>query len=165
MLGVKTGSQAADLGCGAGFYTIPLAKAVGPAGRVYAFDVRPEMLELTRSKARESHMLNIMTMRSDLERERGTNLAENAVDFVLISNTLFQTENKPALLKEAFRILKNDGELALIDWDPFNRGAGPKTDEAVSKDTAGKLAEDAGFRPVKEFDAGENHYGLLYIKL
>ncbi len=163
-IGVRPGTQAADFGSGSGFYSIPLAKAVGSGGKVYAFDIQPEMLELTRSKARQARLLNISAMRADLERERGTNLAENTMDLALISNILFQSEKKSAILKEAFRILKNGGELALIEWSPYGRGAGPKTDKIIPKQAAEKLAEDAGFKMIKEFDAGENHYGLLYLK-
>lgn len=163
-IGVKYGSQVADFGSGAGFYSIPLAKEVGPHGKVYALDVQAEPLELLRTKAREERMLNISAMRADLERERGSGLAENSMDTVLISNILFQAENKPALLKEAFRVLKNGGELAIVDWSSYSRGVAPKPEMVLPKESAEKLLTDAGFKRIREFNAGDNHYGLLYQK-
>ena len=156
--------QVADFGCGAGFYSVPLARAVGPSGKVYALDAQKEMLELVRSKARASRLLNITTMVSDLERPRGSNLAEGAIDFVIISNILFQAENKLALLKEAFRILKPGGGTAVVEWSTLSRSSGPKPEMIIPRQAAEKLLEDAGFKRDKEFYAGENHYGLLYHK-
>mgnify|MGYP001611893598 FL=1 len=156
--------QVADFGCGAGFYSIPLARAVGSAGKVYALDAQKEMLELVRSKARVQRLLNIATVIADLERPRGSNLAEGAIDFVIISNILHQADDKSALLKEASRILKTGGMAVVVEWSTLNRGAGPKTEMVVPKDAAEKLLESAGLKRVKEFYAGENHYGLLYEK-
>lgn len=162
--GISHGMQVADFGSGAGFYSIPLARAVGPGGKVYALDAQKEMLELVRSKARTARLLNISTMIADLERPRGSNLAEDAIDFAIISNILFQAEDKPGLLKEAFRILKPGGGVVLVEWSTLNRGAGPKPEMIVPREKAEKMLADAGFKREKEFYAGENHYGLLYRK-
>ncbi|MBI2507087.1 MAG: methyltransferase domain-containing protein [Candidatus Niyogibacteria bacterium] len=163
-IGVKLGSRVADFGSGAGFYAVPLARAVGAGGRVYALDVQPEMLEITRSKTREARLLNVSVMRVDLEKPRGTGLADDAVDVVLMSNILFQAENKPNMLKEASRILKSGGEIALIEWSSYGRGAGPRPEQIIPKESAEKLLTDAGFKRIKEFSAGDSHYGLLYAK-
>ena len=162
--GILPGMQVADFGSGAGFYSIPLAKAVGSSGKVYALDAQKEMRELVRSKARASRLLNVSTMVADLERPRGSNLAENTMDFVIISNILFQADDKPALLNEASRVLKNGGRTVVVEWSAYNLGAGPKTEMVVPKESAEKLLVSAGFRRVQEFNAGENHYGLLYEK-
>lgn len=163
-IGVKPGFKVADFGSGAGFYAIPLARAVGSGGRVYALDVQPEMLELTRSKAREARLLNISAMRVDLEKPHGTGLADDSMDLVLISNMLFQAEDKPTMLKEASRILKNGGEISLIEWSSYGRGAGPRPEQIIPRESAEKLLTEAGFKRVREFNAGDNHYGLLYQK-
>lgn len=162
--GVKHGAQAADFGSGAGFYALALARAVGPSGRVYALDVQKEMLELVRSKARAAHFLNIVTMIADLERPRGSKLAENSMDHVVISNILFQTEDRPAILKEAFRILKSGGAVVLVEWSTLGRGSGPRAEKIVPRETAENLLNEAGFRRDREFYAGDNHYGLIYTK-
>lgn len=163
-IGVTLGMQVADFGSGPGFYSIPLAKTVGPNGRVYALDVQKNMLELVRSKARLERLLNVMTMWADLEKPGGSQLAENTMDFVIISNILFQSEDKNKMLAEAFRILKSGGKVAVIEWDSSAGGAGPKPEMVVKREQAEKLLADAGFRREKEFYAGDNHYGLLYAK-
>lgn len=163
-IGVELGMQVADFGSGPGFYSIPLAKAVGPNGRVYALDVQKSMLELVRSKARQARLLNIVTMWADLETARGSGLAENTVEVVIISNILFQAENKKEMLTETFRILKPGGKIAVIEWDSSAGGTGPTSDKIVKREVAETLLVDTGFTRKKEFYAGDNHYGLLYGK-
>ena len=68
-LDVRPGELVADFGCGAGYFTIPLAQSVGSKGNVYSFDVRTEALEATRAKSKLFHLLNIDFVQTDLERQ------------------------------------------------------------------------------------------------
>ena len=151
--------QVADFGCGPGFYSIALAEAVGPAGRVWALDVQKEMLELVRSKARQARFLNVMPLRADLEKPGGSKLAEESMDAVFMSNILFQTQNKKVLLSEAFRVLKTGGKIAVIDWSDSAAGAGPRANMVIKRGAAEKILEETGFAR-----AGDHHYGLIYKK-
>ncbi|MBI2038701.1 MAG: class I SAM-dependent methyltransferase [Candidatus Niyogibacteria bacterium] len=162
-IGVDTGMVVADFGAGAGFYTIPLARAVGPTGKVYALDVQKSVLEVVRSKAKQERLLNINPIWADLDSRGGSHLADGSVHVVLISNILFQTDNKKEMLAEAFRVLEPRGKIALIDWALSARG-GPPTERVLKKDAAETLLEETGFRRLNEFSAGDAHYGLLYQK-
>lgn len=161
--GVERGMQVADFGCGPGFYSVPLAQAVGPSGRVYALDVQKEMLEMVRARAREARHLNIVPLRADLEKAGGSGLAPEVLDRVFIANVLFQAQDKKAVLSEAFRVLKSGGKLILVDWAGSAAG-GPRPDMLLRRETAEKLLEETGFKKEREFYAGDNHYGLLYSK-
>ena len=162
-IGIGAGMVVADFGAGSGFYTIPAARAVGPTGKVYALDVQKSALEVIKSKAKEARLLNINPMWADLDKRGGSHLADASVHVVLISNILFQTDNKKEMLEEAFRVLEPNGRIALIDW-AFSARGGPPTARVVKSETAEELLETAGFRKVSEFSAGDAHYGLLYQK-
>ena len=122
---VRPGDKIADFGCGAGFFAIPLARRAGSQGKIYAFDIRTEALEATRAKARLFHLLNVDTIRADLEMPLGSALKNESVDEILIANILFQAENKNALTEEALRILKVGGSLAVIEWSDEKNIGGP----------------------------------------
>lgn len=156
--------QVADFGAGPGFYSIPIAKAVGPNGRVYVLDVQKNMLELIRSKAKSQRLLNITALWADLEIKGGSQLAAETVDAVIVSNILFQTKNKKIMLEEAFRILKPGGIAAIIEWSSSAGGSGPRPEMVIRPEETEKLLAEIGFRREKEFYAGDNHYGLLYSK-
>ncbi|MBI5045458.1 MAG: class I SAM-dependent methyltransferase [Candidatus Niyogibacteria bacterium] len=163
-LELRSGMIAADFGCGAGYYTVPLAHTVGGNGKVYAYDVRKEMLEMVRSRARLEHLLNIEAVWADLEMPGATKLREETIDAVIISNILFQIDNKKAVLNEAVRILKKGGLLMVVEWDETAKMGGPAAQQKITREEAKRLAEenDCGF--AKEFNAGDQHYGLLFKK-
>lgn len=163
-LELKTGITAADFGCGAGFYTIPLAKAVGADGKVYAFDIRKEMLEIIKSKARLENLLNVETIWADLEINGSTKLRDEAADAVIISNLLFQVENKRALAKEAVRILKKGGRLLVVEWGEGAGIGGPLPTQRVRREEVKRIFEEEKLIFAEEFNAGDRHYGLLFRK-
>lgn len=161
---VRPGDKIADFGCGAGFFVIPLAQRVGSQGKIYAFDIRPEALEATHAKARLFHLLNVDTIRADLETPLGSGLKNESIDKILIANILFQAENKEALIGEALRILKVGGSLAVIEWSDEKNIGGPSLDNRLGKSEVKQLFEKNGLALFKEFNAGSHHYGLIFKK-
>lgn len=156
----------ADFGCGSGHYVIAAAKQVGKAGRVYAIDIQKEALETVRSQAKLEHLTNIETIWADLEMPEATRLREDSIDLVIISNILFQAENKNQICREALRILKSgSGRAVVIEWSKTDNGKiGPPAESRVFPEDVKKIFEEAGFIFIKEFDPGESHYGLIFRK-
>lgn len=150
---VRPGEVIADFGAGSGFFSIALARRVGYAGKIYALDIREEALEAVKARAKSFRLLNVETMKTDLERERGSTLKNETMDKVIISNILFQTENKKNIAEEAFRILKPSGVVITIEWK-----------EKIPKNETQRLFETIGFSLKKEFNAGSHHYGLIFKK-
>jgi len=166
MLDLAPAMSVADFGCGSGHYVIGAAKKVGKSGKVYAIDIQQEMLSFVRSQAQMAGLNNIETIWTDLETPNATRLKEDTVDLIIISNILFQAENKNQVLKEALRILRPDGKMVVIEWSTGENGSklGPPTEKRISLQDAKTLFEGAGFSFVKEFDSGEHHYGLIFKK-
>lgn len=155
--------RVADFGCGAGFFTILIAKAVGDGGEVYAVDVQKSSLESVETKAKVEGLANIKTIWADLEVLGTTKIPSDSLDIVLLSNILFQSSHKEDILKEAKRALARSGKLVVIDWEPEAMDIGPQQDYRISKDDFIKMAEGIGFNLEKEFEAGDYHYGLIFI--
>ena len=160
-LDIQKDMQIADFGCGAGYFTIPLAKRVGKQGVVYAIDVQNAALESVQGMARMHSLLNIETIRANLEKEGGSGLKDDSVDMVILANILFQSARKDAILKEAGRVLNKTGTIVLVEWQD-EASFGPNAAYRVTKDQLKEIARDAGLVLAKEFNAGSSHYGLVF---
>ena len=162
--GLERGDHVADFGAGHGFFTIPMARIVGGDGKVYAIDVQKPTLEIITARGRAANLLTIETVWADLDTPKGSGLRDRFLDFVLIANILFQSEQKQTMLGEAYRILCEGGRMALIEWNQDPAPLGPPLAMRIAKDAAKRLASGTGFELDREFGAGAHHYGLLFRK-
>jgi arsenite methyltransferase len=162
-LNIKKWMKVADFGCGAGYFTLLIAKRLAHESRVYAVDVLETALESVRSRARLQGLFNIETVRCNLEELNSTGLSENSMDLVLLANILFQSPKKVDIIKEAKRVLKEGGEMAIIDWNP-DQPMGPEKDFIVSLGTVKKIVEDEGLRLKRELAVDKYHWGFVSEK-
>jgi ubiquinone/menaquinone biosynthesis C-methylase UbiE len=107
---------------------------------------------------------NVEVIWGDIERLGGTKIKDASADAVVISNVLFQAEDKKGLLLEAKRVLKAGGKLLLVDWRESFSNLGPAPESVVTADAARALCEREGFVLKKEIPAGEHHYGFIMLK-
>jgi len=163
--GLEKGDHVADFGAGHGYFTIPMARAVGGNGKIYAIDIQKSVLDIIRAKAKVEHLLNIEPIWADLDELGGSRLKDKFIDLVVVANILFQAEKKDALMREAYRVLREKGKMAVVEWEALTAGPfGPSAELRIKKETVKNLALQAGFRLDREFEAGSHHYGLLFIK-
>ena len=113
--GFIPGMIVADCGSGIGHFTIPIAQIVAPIGYVYAVDVHRDILTRLTNDAKEHKLTNVHTVWGDIEQPNGTHLKDASVDYVLLANVLHQTKDKPMVLRETLRILKDEGSVLVID--------------------------------------------------
>ena len=163
-VGVTPGMQAADLGCGSGYFSLDLARAVGPAGAVFAVDIMQEPLQSVQTKAEVLGLGNIRTIRADLEVAGGTGISDHSIDISLLTNVLFQSQKKDAMIREAVRILKPGGKLVIMDWRKGVPGFGPPDNLRTSKEEFKRLAEAEGVKLDREVDAGQFYVLLIFMK-
>lgn len=161
---LEPGMRAADFGSGSGYFTVEIAKAVGESGMVTAIDILDSALEATRSRAILAGTSNIQLVRANLEVIGSTYLADDSEDFVLLKNILFQNDQKLPIIKEAKRVLRPGGRLAMIDWEKSKGGLGPPDEFRTPKETMLSLASQEGLSFEKELVIDVYHYGLIFKK-
>jgi ubiquinone/menaquinone biosynthesis C-methylase UbiE len=163
-LEISLGMAVADFGCGAGFFSLPMAKKVGEEGKVYALDVLPAKLESVESQAKTLNLTNIITQRVNLEAHEGSKLGAESVDWVIMKDILFQNKGKDKILEEAKRVLKKGGQALIIEWNKEDANIGPEKELRIFKETLVDLARKNGWTANKEIEVGAFHYGLILKK-
>lgn len=166
-LNLSGGEVIADFGSGVGFYTLPVArrlKELAGEGKVYAIEIQKEMLARLRQTAENESLTNIETIWGDIDEPGGSKLGDGACDIVLVTNLLFQSENKSAVLREANRVLNSGGRIMVIDWSESFGNLGPTPEMVVSQSAVEGLLSEAGFRSIENITAGEHHWGLIATK-
>jgi len=161
---IKQNMTIADFGAGHGFFSVAFAKKVGPSGQVFAIDILSQTLEAIRSKAKLEGLFNIKIIRGDLEKPNGSTLGDASCDMVFIANVLFQVTDKSGLINEAYRVLKKNGELVVVEWKPYI-ALGPQKECRLSEEELKQLIISKGFGEPKPINAGSHHYGFVFIKL
>ena len=153
--------EVADFGCGYGTFTIPAAKII--SGKIYAFDIEPEMIEAVKLKAKKLNPVNLVAVVRDFMSE-GSGLKDLSVDYVFLFNIL-HLENPESLLNDSYRILKLGGRVGIIHWnyDPATP-RGPPMDIRPKPEQLRCWAESVGFIFEKRFDLKPYHYGLVLRK-
>jgi Methylase involved in ubiquinone/menaquinone biosynthesis len=105
----------ADLGSGPGRFTIPIAKAVGGKGKVYAIDIDEGSLKELSEAARSEGLSNVETIRADLT--KGIPLPESRLDLVFMANVLHDLVHSGRgdfIIKEVERVLKPGAPLLCL---------------------------------------------------
>jgi ubiquinone/menaquinone biosynthesis C-methylase UbiE len=158
-LGIRPGDDVADLGAGFGYFTIRLARAVAPGGRVYAVDVDQQMLEYIDRRAQEEQLDNIQTILAD---PHDPKLGSSSVDLILVCNTLHHISDRARYYPLLAQALKLGGRLVNIDFQKRPLPIGPSVEMKIAKKDSIKELEPSGFRLVKEFDFLKYQYFLVF---
>jgi ubiquinone/menaquinone biosynthesis C-methylase UbiE len=112
-LKIPRGATVADIGAGAGYHSIRLARRVGPRGVVLATDVQPEMLRTLRGNARAAGLTNIKPL---LATQTDTKLPKGGVDLILMVDVYHECSDPERILRGIFEALKPGGRLVLVEF-------------------------------------------------
>jgi ubiquinone/menaquinone biosynthesis C-methylase UbiE len=129
-LGLREGAVACDLGAGPGVFTVRLARAVGPAGRVHAIDVDARMIELLRTRARDAGLSNVRPMLAEGD---GVALPPEPCDAILVVNAFHHFPDRAGALRRLATALRPGGVLANVDFHDGELPVGPPADHRVSR--------------------------------
>jgi ubiquinone/menaquinone biosynthesis C-methylase UbiE len=110
-VGIRTGNQVLDYGCGPGGYVLPVIEFIGNPGMLYALDVNPLAVDSVRKLASKKKLSNVRVILSDC----ATGLPPASIDVVLLYDILHDLDNGAGVLAELHRVLKAEGILSLSD--------------------------------------------------
>jgi len=113
LLGVKAGLAVADIGAGSGYYTVRLARRVGPTGHIFAEDVVPDYLERLAGRVRSEGLTGTVTLvRGEPHDPR---LAPGSLDLALLVHMYHEVQQPYGLLWNLRPALKPGAKVAIID--------------------------------------------------
>jgi len=139
-LDLSPGLVVLDAGCGPGLLTIPIAKTVGPQGKVFAVDVQEAMLERAKRTAESAGLRNITFLHTGLGEGK---LPPAAFDRALLVTVLGEIPDRPAALREIYASLKPGGFLSITEVLP--------DPDYQPRSKVKKLAREAGFQIHSEY--------------
>jgi len=148
-LDVQPGWTVADVGCGAGYHTLRLARAVGPEGQVLAVDVQPEMLEMLQERARAAGIENVQSI---LGAPFDPWLPPDSCDRILLADVYHELDRPEPMLAALRAALKPDGRLVLLEFRAEDPKVPIKKLHKMSKAQACEELEANGFVLARSFD-------------
>ena len=157
------GGDVVEFGCGYGTFTVPAARLTPDT--IYALDIEPAMAEATQAKVTSEGLQNVTVRCCDFLAQEGTGLPPESVRYAMLFNIL-HLERPLALLREAFRILRKDGQVGVVHWnyDPTTP-RGPSMAIRPRPDQCREWLGEAGLDVVlPEVDLPPYHYGVVAAK-
>ena len=158
-LDLRPDAEIAEIGAGSGYFTLRLAKAIGPSGRVYAVDVDQKMLDYIDRRAEREKVENIQTILAEPDNPR---LGSESVDAIFICDTLHHIQHRQRYYPLLVRALRSGGRLVIVDFHKRKMPVGPPVEMKIGRKTCVKEIQSAGFHLVQEFRFLKYQYFLIF---
>ncbi|CQR47920.1 Ubiquinone/menaquinone biosynthesis C-methyltransferase UbiE [Paraliobacillus sp. PM-2] len=155
-LEVKESDIVADLGSGAGFFTIPLAKQTEKV--VYAIDIEPKMIELLREAASNQLITNINGIVSNLNQ---IPLEDRLVDKLMAAFVLHEVDHLQTTIREIARVTKSGGKVMFIEFEAKETESGPPVEIRISSSVMKQILKDNQFKNICIYSINSSHYMLI----
>jgi ubiquinone/menaquinone biosynthesis C-methylase UbiE len=162
-IGIKKGMVVADVGAGSGFFSVRLARRVGPSGKVYANDVQPEMLALLKKKIADENLTNVETV---LGTEGDPKLPKNTLDLIIMVDVYHELSQPQRMLRKLREALKPDGRLILLEFRKEDPRIPIRPEHKMSIDEVRTEVSAEGFRLDRVLkDLPRQHVFIFYKNL
>ena len=150
---VRPGMTAVDIGCGMGFFSLPLARMVGAEGRVVGVDVQRKMLSSLQRRARRKGLDRIIETRIATQEDLCLDDLSSQVDLVLAVHVVHETAYPRRFLTRCHEVLRPEGKMLMIEPD------GHVGDDEF--EASRKLALDVGFAECERLELSRSRALLL----
>ncbi len=144
----------ADIGCGPGYFTIPLAKSL-INGKLYAVDVNEEMVAACRERVRQARMGNVEV---DQCGEFDFPIEPASLDGAFLAFVVHHSEDRGRFLNAVRGLMQPRGWCSILEWFRKDTGSGPPLERRIDPDELEELARDAGFRTRGWRPLNDEHY-------
>jgi ubiquinone/menaquinone biosynthesis C-methylase UbiE len=158
---LQPGQTVADIGAGSGLLEVPLARAVGPRGRVYAVEIDAGFFPEIRKRAAAAEVTNVETV---LGKFTDPALPVKTVDVALFHDVMHHVDDRGAYLKTLAGYLSPTGRIVVVDYEG---GMGPHSDQPELQVTRAQLAgwmAAAGLTQVEEVKLFPDKYFLVFAR-
>ncbi|MCA9444093.1 MAG: methyltransferase domain-containing protein [Candidatus Omnitrophica bacterium] len=148
-LRVEKGWTVCDLGCGNGYYSLPLARMVGEKGKVIGVDIQPEMLQMLMDRAKQRGIDNIEPTQGSVI---DPNLEPNSIDLMILVDVYHEFSHPEQMLARIRESLKPTGQIALLEFRAEDPEVPIKPEHKMSKAQIMKEYTANGFELAREFN-------------
>lgn len=148
-LQLKPGMVVCDMGCGNGYFTLPMAEQVGPTGKVLAVDIQPEMLQMLSRRVVEAGLENVDVILGSVVDPK---LPEGEIDLLLMVDVYHEFSHPEQMLAAIRRSLKPDGVVALVEYRAEDPRIPIYPEHKMTKKQILKEYRANGFRLVRQYD-------------
>jgi ubiquinone/menaquinone biosynthesis C-methylase UbiE len=149
----------ADIGCGPGYFTLPLAKFL-INGKVYALDTDDEMIQACQSRLDAARMGNAEVMKCG---EYDFPLEHASVDGLFIAFVVHHPSDRVRFLTAAKEILKPGGWCFILEWHKKETDSGPPLERRITPVEMREIAQDSGFAVQDTGDVNAEQYRMVLI--
>ncbi len=160
-IGIRAGMVVADVGAGTGYMSLRMARRVGPAGKVYANDLQPEMLRRLRENAAKAGFTNIETVQGE---ETDPKLPLGRMDLVLLVDVYHELSRPREMIDKIREALKPDGRLVLLEYRKEDPNVPILPDHKMSVAEVRAELEPQGFVLSKVIEALPRQHILILRK-
>lgn len=158
-LNIQASSIVADIGCGTGYFTLPLSK-ICAKGEVFAFDIEKKMINYLDERRKANKLVNIHT---GIMQPDAIPLSDNITDITFTSFVLHEAPDFEKYALELLRITKPGGKVIVLEWQVKESPFGPPLDHRLKSEFVKKLfVNDA--ESVEIISIGEWFYGVIAVK-
>ncbi len=158
-LGIPRGATVADVGAGSGYFTVRLARRVGPAGKVYASDIQREMLARLDRRIKADDIANVTLV---LGEEDDPKLPDAALDLILMVDVYHELAQPQVMLQKLRSALKPDGRLVLLEYPKEDPTVPIRFEHKMSRAEAQLELEAEGFALHKVLDILPRQHILIF---
>jgi ubiquinone/menaquinone biosynthesis C-methylase UbiE len=159
-LKLKPGTLVADIGAGTGVFSLPLARAVRPGGKLYAVEVDEKLLEHVVELGTEQGVTNIEPIFGEYDNP----LLPQAVDFAFIHDVLHHIEKRDVYLKNLAGYLKPGGRIAVIEFKPGVGGHKEDPKMQLGQEQVTAMMAAVGLKPAEEVKLFEDKWFVIFAK-
>jgi ubiquinone/menaquinone biosynthesis C-methylase UbiE len=161
VLGIAERTVVADVGAGSGWFTVRLARRVGPNGIVFAQDVQQEMLAAISRRVQREGLINV---RPILGHESDPRLPRNTLDAIVLVGVYNELRDKVTMLRNLASALKPQGRIGVIDFKLQGGGPGPDMEDRVDPKIVIRDAGAAGLQLLSQETFLPYQYFLVFAK-
>jgi sugar phosphate isomerase/epimerase/SAM-dependent methyltransferase len=148
-LAVPRGATVCDLGCGNGYHTLPLARAVGPDGRVFGVELQPQYLVMLQRRAEAAGLGNITGVASTIDDPK---LPAASCDLVLMVDVYHELSHPVRVMQHVRAALKPGGRVVLVEFRAEDPEVPIKPEHTMTKAQLRRELASHGFHCVDEYD-------------